>query len=106
MPTEYGVEYDLARSDYKYYWGAYELRFSSATHLKKFCEQVDVKTEWLSDSLSRRFHFTVNADLIAVIQLYVKVETRGCWIRNIETGEVATCHENIALVGMKLKLNG
>lgn len=106
MATEYGVEYNLARSEYRYLYGVYELRFSSATHLKKFVDQVDVKTEWLSDSLSRRFHFAINADLIAVLQLYIRVETRGCWVRNIETGEVATCHENIALAGMKLKLNG
>lgn len=106
MPTEYGVEYNLAKSEYKYFWDVYEFRFSSATHLKRFEEQLEAKIEWMSDSMSRRFHFTVCADVLAAFQLYLKVETRGCWVMDFSRGEVATCPENITLAGMRTSLRG
>lgn len=83
--SRYGVAYDLKTSPYKVLYGEWEFYFSSMPHRKKFIENLTKRTEWLSDSLSRRFRMTVRADSLAVFQLYQQVETRGFFVRNTST---------------------
>lgn len=99
MPTKHGVEYDLRKSPYRCSWGGFDFYFSSATHLDKFRRLVDRRVEWMNDSMSRRFHFNVEADVIAVFQLYMQVETRGFLVHYAVMDRWYVCPESITLRG-------
>ncbi len=71
------VSYDLSNEAYKSSWEEYDFYFSTMAHKYKFDSQIKTRIDWLNDSLSRRFHFEVHADAIAVFQLYKMVEGRG-----------------------------
>lgn len=75
--TRGGVWYDLAESPISYEWRGLTYRFSSESHRSKFVREVRKRELWLRDSLSRRFRCTVELDVMADIQLYSQVETRG-----------------------------
>lgn len=75
--TKAGVCYNVERSPYSFEYMGYTFFFSSPGHRDSFMEKARVRREWLTDSLSKRFHFKVEADLVAVFQLYCQVETRG-----------------------------
>ena len=100
MPTKNGVEYDLRKSPYRCSWGGLDFYFSSATHLDKFRRLADMRVEWMNDSMTRRFHFSVEAGLIAVFQLYMQVETRGFLVYNAAMDRWYECPESITLRGM------
>lgn len=78
--TRYGVAYNLAASPYRYTWGLRTFHFSTAAHRERFKERLTIRREWLNDSLSRRFKVQVRADDLAVLQLYMKTETRGFYV--------------------------
>lgn len=82
-----GVCYDLAETPFTFEWRGYDFHFSSAPHRSKFIETVNQKCEWLGDSFRRRFKFHVNAEWLAVFNLYRQVETRGFYVVG-EGGEV------------------
>lgn len=103
MPTRHGIEYDLSRSPYRHTYGFYEFSFSSPKHLESFKSKLYKRIDWMRDSFKRRFHFEVDTDYLAVIQLYIIVETRGFHIRNIMSNEVFRCPENIELAGMQVR---
>lgn len=103
MPTRHGVEYDLSRSPYRKSYGFFEFSFSSPKHLESFADKMQKRIDWMRDSFKRRFHFEIDTDLIAAMQLYCLVETRGFYVRNIMTDEVYTCRENIILAGMQVR---
>lgn len=92
--TVNGVCYDLERSPFVEDWGNLVFHFSSETHARKFREKAKIRQEWLCDSLSRRFHFSVDASVIAVIQLYAQIEKRGFLIKSV-TGEEYKCLDSI-----------
>lgn len=75
--TPNGVCYDLRRSPYFVEYIGYRFMFSSRNHADNFIAKLTMKQEWLCDSLSRRFKYTVDASTLAVFQLYNQVETRG-----------------------------
>lgn len=102
MPTRHGVEYDLSRSPYRYICGYFEFSFSSPKHLESFKDKMQQRIDWMRDSFKRRFHFEIDTDLIALMQLYCLVETRGFHVRNLITNEVYRCRENIILLGMQV----
>lgn len=102
MQTKNGVVYDLRNSPFRATYLVYDFYFSSGTHMAKFVEKLVTRTEWLTDSLSRRFHFNVQADLIAVLQLYCQVETRGFLIHDIAEDKWLDCRENITLNGLRI----
>ena len=78
--TAHGVCYDLEETPYRYEWRGITYCFSSIPHLNKFKREVRKRELWLNDSLSRRFGVTVSLELVADIQLYRQVETRGFYI--------------------------
>ena len=86
--TRNGVCYDLPSSPYYSEVGDYALHFSSLPHLKKFERDLEKTRLWLSDSLSRRFHVTVDASLLAMLNLYRQVETRGYYVVDVYSGDV------------------
>ena len=75
--TKYGICYNLRESPYRHTWRGITYCFSSRVHLKNFIRDVVKKEEWLDDSLSRRFKCTVHLPILADIQLYHNIETRG-----------------------------
>lgn len=100
MPSKDGVFYDMEHSPYKTMYGDYTFHFSSRKHMSSFLDKMPVRLDWLTDSLSKRFHFYVDAGLIAMFQLYFQVETRGCYVK-LADGEVLRCKENLRLHGLK-----
>lgn len=103
--TRSGVCYQLAESPWVVQRHDLQFHFSSYAHKSKFMEQVREKEDWLCDSLSRRFHVEVDAKLIACIQLYLKIELRGVYIKTLN-GEVFRCQEEIRLDGMRISRQG
>lgn len=71
------VSYDLSNPNYSSTWEEYTFFFSTMAHKEKFDANVKVRIDWLNDSLSRRFHYDVHADALAVFQYYKMVEGRG-----------------------------
>ena len=100
MPSKNGVFYELKESPYSFMYGDCTFFFSSRKHLSSFMDKICVRTQWLDDSMEKRFHFYVNMQLVAAFQLYFTVETRGCYVR-LENGEELTCRENLRLNGLK-----
>lgn len=89
--TANGVVYDVANSPFTCQRHGIEYRFSSGKHMAKFMRDVFKREEWLSDSLSRRFKVEFDATLVADLQWYAMVETRGYSIRILDSGEELTC---------------
>lgn len=71
------VSYDLSNEDYTSDWEEYTFYFSTMAHKEKFDADMQTRIDWLNDSLSRRFHYEVHADALAVFQLYKMIEGRG-----------------------------
>ena len=80
MLSKYGVSYDIKTTPYTFMWRGLDYHFSTEAHRKKFRENVVKREEWLDDSLSRRFRCTVHLPILADIQLYTMIESRGFYI--------------------------
>lgn len=106
METRNGVVYDLRFSEYEHTFWPLKFRFSSAPHLKKFAERVPVKVDWLNDSMKRRFHLDVDFTLLAALQCYMQVETRGFMVRDMVSGRWYDCPGTLRLDGLKVSEQG
>lgn len=80
MISKNGVCYDLRESPYVFAWRGMAFYFSSQPHKDKFVREVIKREQWLDDSLSRRFKCTIHLPVVADIQWYVMVESRGFYI--------------------------
>ncbi len=78
--TAQGVCYDLEETPYVWEWRGVLWHFSSAPHMSKFRREVRKRELWLIDSLTRRFGASMHLEIVADIQLYIQVETRGFYI--------------------------
>lgn len=78
--TNQGVCYDLTETPYVHEHNGIVWHFSSVPHRNKFRREVRKRELWLNDSLSKRFGCTMMLDLVADIQLYKQVETRGFYL--------------------------
>lgn len=85
--TRSGVCYDLKHSPFDSSYGSLLLKFSSASHKERFDAEVHKKEAWLNDSLGRRFHCTVGADVLAALHWYRQAETRGFCVYDSCTDE-------------------
>ena len=106
MATKYGVEYDLHRSDYTFVYDDYMFFFSSMPHLSKFMREIQMKVDWLNDSLTRRFKIPCSLPVLAAFQLYRQIETRGYLVWVFSEGRYLTCPENTILSGLKASARG
>ncbi len=106
METRNGVVYDLRFSEYEYTFWPLTFRFSSMLHMKKFAERVQLKVDWLNDSFKRRFHLDVDVTLLAALQCYMQIETRGFMVRDIVSGRWYDCPEMLRLDGLKVSVQG
>ena len=100
--TKNGICYDLKESPYFCSVGFYKFFFSSPAHLVKFRKELEANRDWLNDSMTRRFKFEMQMDLLADFSLYRKIETRGFLIINESTGVAYECLESIEFHGMKI----
>lgn len=100
MQTKNGVVYDLSNTPFIGSYGNYDFAFSSATHLVKFNDKISIRVPWLNNSFSKRFHVTIDVSILAVLQLYMQVETRGFRIYDNARGRFYLCPENIILHGL------
>ena len=96
-----GVAYRLEESPFVYERFGIIYHFSSLKYKDKFIENVRIKEDWLCDSLSRRFHFKIDARLIADMQLYLQIEKRGFHV--VIDSEVITCPSELVLDGMRIR---
>lgn len=99
MITKNGICYDLSRSPYVCSVANWTYYFSSPSHMIKFKSNISSNRDWLNDSMSRRFKFTMSLDLLADLSLYRKIETRGFMIINESTGVAYECPESIEFHG-------
>ena len=102
MITKNGICYDLSRSPYVCSVANWTYYFSSPSHMNKFKSNISSNREWLNDSMTRRFKFEMQMDLLADFSLYRKIETRGFLIINDLTGVAYECPESIEFHGMKI----
>lgn len=102
MITKNGICYDLSRSPYVCSVANWTYYFSSPSHMNKFKSNISSNRDWLNDSMSRRFKFTMSLDLLADLSLYRKIETRGFRVCCDLNGDVYECPESIEFHGMKI----
>ena len=103
--TKNGVCYDIKHTPYTYFRNGLLYHFSSATHMDKFRRDVVKREEWLRDSFHRRFKILIEPALIADLQLYIMIESRGFYVENVESGVVYKCQEEITLDGLQVRYN-
>ena len=101
MISKNGVCYDIRNSPYTFEWRGICYFFSSENHRSKFIRGVRSKELWLDDSLSRRFECSVHLPILADIQLYTQVETRGFYIQTDDGAEYNTAPSVYVEANMK-----
>lgn len=102
--TRSKVAYDLNESPHRmevpYEGQTLVYVFSSDLYKRKFYERfIDNRLE-VGESLSRRFGFKINHDLLCDLRLYSSIEKRGFLVLKDEVKFV--CQEDIILDGEKL----
>lgn len=102
MISRNGIIYDLKLSWYVFPLNNITYYFSSKNHLEKFAELVEGNRDAYSTSLTKRFKILSNIDNLADLLLYMKVETRGFYIKI--NGEECVCPNDIIFGGGKVML--
>ena len=96
--TRNGVCYDLRESPYRLEVFDFAFHFSSLAHKRRFHRDLQKTILWLNDSLSRRFHMGVDAKVVAVLNLYRQVETRGFYVHDTWNEVIYTKPEDVSIV--------
>lgn len=99
--TRSGVAYNLDESPHRlevpYENQTLVFVFSSGLYKQKFYDRFIENRREISDSLSGRFGFRVENDVLCDIRLYRTIEKRGFLI--LKDGERFVCQDNIILNG-------
>lgn len=112
--TRRGIAYDLKSSPHRYNVIYGEGRsfpenmsgknitfvFSSKLYKDKFIKQYKSNRKKINESLSNRFGFSVEFDILADLKLYCSIEKRGFLI--YQNGEAFECLGSIILDGEKM----
>lgn len=77
--------YQLNNTPYKAEYNRFVFYFSTEKHMRRFEKEVQKRVDWLTDSMSRRFHFDVDCTMLAVFQLYMQIEGRGFQVFDTKT---------------------
>lgn len=93
MITRNGVCYDFTLSKYRHTVNGLTFVFSSLNHLEKFKQKLAENRDIVNYSLSRRFKVQVNANQLADVALYRKIETRGFLIVTNEGMKICSIKE-------------
>lgn len=104
--TRNGVAYDLENTPYvykiEYGNNVYEFKFSSKLYMDKFMQKSFEHREQVNESLTKRFGFAIENNLLADIKLYASIEKRGFLIANRDRR--FHCLNNIRLDGQNLTI--
>lgn len=99
-----GITYDLENSPYVYHiqYGEniFDYKFSSKLYMDKFMNKSFDNRKQVNESLTKRFGFAVEMNLLADIKLYASIEKRGFLIANQDRSY--HCLNNIVLDGQSL----
>lgn len=102
--TKSGIAYNLEDSPHmlemKYENESLTYIFSSKLYKDIFLRKQQNSREKLSISLSKRFGFTIEHDILADLKLYEATEKRGFLIKGKE--ESYSCLERVKLSGIRL----
>lgn len=103
--TRNGIANVLSESPYKhkinYTKNSYVIFvFSSELYKGKFVERLEDNREKINGSLTNRFGFEINNDILCDIKLYSSIEKRGFLIKNNKEG--FECLNDIVLSGRNL----
>lgn len=99
--TRRGVEYNLKVSPYKLTTeNGVMFVFSSQNHLNAFISRQEENRKRINESLSNRFNFYLEFNLLADCVLYRRIEQRGFLI--LKDGEPYQWENIIKFVGEKL----
>lgn len=74
--------------------------FSSSLYVEKFVCKRDEHRKSITESLSKRFGFTIDSTLIADLRLYSMIEKRG-FLLSVD-GDYVECQKDIILNGMRM----
>lgn len=77
--------------------------FSSKLYKEKFEERLEENRKKINESLSNRFGFKIENDVLCDIKLYINIEKRGFLLKNHKEG--FECLRNIRLDGKRPTLN-
>lgn len=105
--TRGGVAYNLDSSPYRYSVD-YPKRcitfvFSSDFYKSSFIQRLNKNRERINQSLSNRFGFKIEQDILCDIKLYTSIEKRGFLI--YQNGERFECLNSLTLDGENLTTN-
>lgn len=95
-----GVCYDLEETPYRMEWRGITYCFSSVYHMNKFKREVRKRELWLSDSLSRRFGMSITLDVVADVQLYQQIESRGFYVITNDGAEYTDAAQMVVIPNM------
>ena len=88
MKTGYGIELDIKKSDYKVSKLNFTFYFSSKFYAQKFRNMFSEYIEMEQRKLYNKYKVKINAKLYLAVSLYNKIEKRGFYIVNEQTGNI------------------
>ena len=92
--TKRGVAKDLSKSPYVFTYIhntiPVNLYFSSKLHLDNFVKNRNKNYAMIYNSIYKRFKFKTDCTFLSDLNLYQKIETRGCFIKfdNLEYSDI------------------
>lgn len=102
--TRYGICYDLTVSPYSetivYDKQRVKFMFSSQLNRDKFVDRMNVNRQQINRSLSNRFKFDIQYNILCDITLYNNIENRGFYI--VVDGKGIEWLEEVTLDGLEL----
>lgn len=102
--TRNGVAYNLPDSPYRYNvdYGSHSITFvfSSNLYLRNFTRKLQGNRKAINLSLSNRFGFSIENNVLCDMKLYCSIEKRGFLI--YQNGERFECLKSIRLDGSNL----
>lgn len=95
--TRNGIEYQLEKSPFIFECGNLLFYFSSNNHLNKFINNLEKFICDMRYKFSERYGYYAYFDLLFLLILYSKIETRGFYIKY--EGREFTCQNQVTLGG-------
>jgi hypothetical protein len=100
-PTRSGVYYALEESEWTVQLEKFTLHFSSKFYKDKFLDLQKEHRDTVNYMTLKRYGVAVDNSLLADLDLYQKVQTRGLYIS--WEGGSSRCLKNLILTGLQLK---
>lgn len=91
---------NLLESPYYFFTDDLTFMFSSDLHRRKFIERYMDNRKEVIERIKARYKLTINANILADIYLYQKIENRGFCL--IYKGRCYTCLEQVELSGVRV----